>query len=157
MMTRIFFELFIYHSYALIAHIQQLTRYERMYQTLFIMNNLMRNSVQLIGNIGSEIKLTKTKSGTSVLNLSLATNEYYTTNKGERTKQTQWHRLVAWGKQAEFMADMLYKGCEVGVRGKLSYNSYENAEGETKYYTEIRVLEFMKISKEVVEKEEAPF
>lgn len=123
---------------------------------LFIMNTL-RNSVQLTGNIGSELKLSKTKSGASILKFSLATNDYYVTSKGERTKETQWHRIVAWGKQAELMSELLYKGCQMQLRGKLTYNSFEGEDGNMRYFTEIRVVEFMKITKEVVEREEAPF
>ena len=119
--------------------------------------NTLRNSVKLIGNIGSDLTLGKTKSGASYLKFSVATNDYFVTAKGERTKETQWHRLIAWGKQAEYIADSMYKGCSVHVEGKLTYNSFETEDGAKKYMTEIKVANIMKLTKEVVEKEEAPF
>ncbi len=119
--------------------------------------NTLRNSVQSIGNVGSDLILNTTKSGTSLLKFSLATNEYYTTTKGEKTKETQWHRLVAWGKTAELMTSILSKGSEVAIQGKLTYNSFEGEDGVKKYFTEIKINEFVKMTKAVVEKEEAPF
>lgn len=110
-----------------------------------------------MGNIGSDLKINHTKSGAAVLKFSLATNDYYTTSKGERVKETQWHRLVAWGKQAEYMADTLSKGSPISVLGKLTYNSFEGEDGQMKYYTEIKISEFKSLAPKAVEKEEAPF
>ena len=120
--------------------------------------NTLRNSVRLTGNIGSDLNLTKTKSGKSMLKFSLATNEYYVTSKGERTQETQWHRIVAWGKQAELIADIFDKGSMMQLGGKLTYNSFEGEDGNMRYFTEIRLQEFMNLSKaEVKEEEEMPF
>lgn len=101
--------------------------------------NTLRNQVQLIGNIGSDLSLTTTKSGRSLLKFSLATNDYYVTSKGERTKETQWHRIVAWGKQAEYIANTMNKGTHIAIHGKLTYNSFEGEDGKMKYFTEIKI------------------
>lgn len=121
--------------------------------------NTLRNQVQLIGNIGSDLKLTTTKSGRSLLKFSLATNDYYVTNKGERTKETQWHRILAWGKQAEYIANNLSKGSHIAVHGKLTYNSFEGEDGMMKYFTEIKInsIENFSKSKRAELEEEMPF
>jgi len=117
----------------------------------------MTNSVQLIGNAGSDVTLQTTKSGAALVKFSLATNEQYTTSKGEKVKETQWHRIVAWGKQAEYMAKMIRKGDKVQIAGKLTYNSYEDQAGVTKYITEIKTREFLTFAKQEVGASEPPF
>lgn len=115
------------------------------------------NEVQLVGNAGADAVLQTTKSGASLVKFSLATNEQYTTSKGERVKETQWHRIVAWGKTAEYMSKVIKKGDKLLVRGKLTYNSYEDKEGITRYVTEIKTREFDAYVKPEVVSEEAPF
>ena len=121
--------------------------------------NTLRNQVQLIGNIGSDLKITTTKNRRSLLKFSLATNDYYISSKGERTKETQWHRIIAWGKQAEYIANNMSKGSHIGINGKLTYNSFEGEDGNMKYYTEIKIntVENFSKSKKVALKEEMPF
>lgn len=110
------------------------------------MSNI-RNSVQLIGNIGKELNMTTFDSGNKKLSVPIATNDYYTNNKGEKVQQTEWHNIVAWGKTAELMSNTLQKGHEVAIQGKLTNRSYTDKEGQTKYVTEIVVNEFYKLTK----------
>lgn len=117
--------------------------------------NTLKNSVQLIGNLGKEVEIKDLASGSKVARIVIATNDYYKNNKGEAVTETQWHNLVAWGKTAELMANMLSKGSEVAIQGKLVHRSYEDKDGNTRYTSEVKVNEFMKISK--MEKEAAPF
>ncbi len=117
--------------------------------------NTLKNSVQLIGNLGKDIELKEISSGNMMARITIATNDYYKNNKGEVMKETQWHNLVAWGKQAENMAKTLSKGNEVVVRGKLVHRSYEDKDGNIRYTSEVKVSEFMKVSR--VEKEAVPF
>jgi single-strand DNA-binding protein len=111
------------------------------------MNSSIKNSVQLIGNIGKDIQLISFDNGNKKASFVLATNDYYTNNKGEKVKQTEWHNLVAWGKTAEFISESLSKGTEVAIQGKLTNRSYEDKEGTTKYITEVVVNEFFKIAR----------
>ncbi len=111
------------------------------------MSNI-KNSVQLIGNIGKDITVTTFDSGSKKASITLATNDYYTNNKGEKVKQTEWHNLVAWGNIADFMAESLTKGSEVAITGKLSSRSYQDKDGVTRYVTEVIVNEFYKLSRE---------
>jgi len=111
------------------------------------MQNTLKNTVQLIGNIGKEVAMTTFDNGNKKAAIVLATNDYYTNNKGEKVKQTEWHNLVAWGKTAELMSSTLTKGNEVAIQGKLTSRSYTDKEGVTRYVTEVVVNEFYRISR----------
>ena len=106
------------------------------------MKNL-RNSVQLIGNLGMDPEVKTLESGKTVARLSLATSERYKDQKGEKVENTTWHTLVAWGKTAEIAEKFLKKGSEVAIEGKLSNRSYETKEGEKKYISEVVVNEIL--------------
>ena len=106
------------------------------------MKNL-RNSVQLIGNLGMDPDVKTLESGRTLAKLSIATTDKYTNNKGEKIQDTTWHNLVAWGKTAEIAEKYLKKGSEVAIEGKLTNRSYENKEGEKKYITEIVINEIL--------------
>jgi len=107
----------------------------------------LRNFVQLIGNLGQDVELKEFNSGTKKASFSLATNEFYTDNNGEKVEKTEWHNVVAWGKLAEVMTDHLSKGDQVIIQGKITYRKYDDANGNTKYITEIIAGDFMKLSK----------
>ncbi len=72
--------------------------------------NALRNSVRLIGNLGDNPKVRKLDSSRKVANFSIATSEVYYDQNGKKVSETTWHRLVAWGKQAEVAEDYLKKG-----------------------------------------------
>ncbi|MFK7771055.1 MAG: single-stranded DNA-binding protein [Saprospiraceae bacterium] len=109
------------------------------------MSNL-RNNVQLIGRLGKSPEVKQLESGRFVANVSIATNDIYKNAKGEKVIETQWHNLVAWGKNAENFQKILNKGDEVAIQGKLTHRSYEDKDGVTRYVTEIVVNEFVKLS-----------
>jgi single-strand DNA-binding protein len=77
----------------------------------------------------------------------LATNENYKNDKGEKVEETQWHKLVAWGKTAEIIEKYVTKGKEIAVEGKLSHRSYDDKNGEKRYITEVVVNEVLLLGK----------
>lgn len=109
--------------------------------------NTTRNSVQLIGNLGRDVDYKNFDNGKTKAAFTLATNEYYKNNKGEKIQDTQWHNIIAWGRIAENMKSILEKGSEVLVKGKLVSRSYEDNDGNTKYITEIIAKEFVSFTK----------
>lgn len=117
--------------------------------------NYLRNSVQLIGNLGKDTELRETSKGTKYTKITVATNDYYKNNKGELQKTTQWHNIIAWGKTAERMCSTLQKGSEVLIQGRLEHSTYEDKDGNTRYTSEVKVSEFLKLSK-TPKQEEAP-
>lgn len=110
--------------------------------------NTLRNSVQLIGNLGKDVELKTFENGNSVVNFPLATSEYFTNSEGEKVQTTQWHNVVAWGKRGEAMHSSLNKGNQVLIQGKLTYKSYEDKEGIKRYKTEVIADGFVKMTKE---------
>jgi single-strand DNA-binding protein len=74
----------------------------------------------LIGNLGREPEMRYTPSGQAVTSFSVAVDESYTGNDGQRVKRTIWVRVSAWGKQAETCNQYLKKGSKVGVTGRLT-------------------------------------
>lgn len=90
----------------------------------------LRNKVQLIGNLGNDPEIVTVASGQKLAKFSMATNESYNNNKGERIKDTQWHNVIAWGKTAELIELYLGKGKEVALEGKLVTRSWDDPEGK---------------------------
>jgi single-strand DNA-binding protein len=109
--------------------------------------NALRNRVQLIGNVGNDPEIKTLENGRKLANLSIATNEKYTNDKGEKVEQTEWHRVTAWGKTAEIIEKYVAKGKEVAVEGKLTHRSYDDKNGEKRYVTEVIVNEILLLSK----------
>lgn len=86
-------------------------------------------------------------SGKKLAKFSVATNDYYYNKDGERISETQWHNIIAWGKLAELVDNILKKGKEVALEGKLSNRSYEDSKGNKRYITEIIANEFVLLGK----------
>jgi single-strand DNA-binding protein len=97
----------------------------------------LRNKVQLIGNLGNDPEIINLDGGKKLAKFSIATNETYKNQKGEKITDTQWHNIVAWGKTAEIIENYLSKGKEVAVEGKLTSRSWDDKDGNKKYITEI--------------------
>ncbi len=110
------------------------------------MNNL-RNSVQLIGNLGSNPELKVLEGGKKLATVSIATKDVYHSAKGEKVVETTWHKVVAWGKLAENMEVLLRKGNEVVLRGKLQHKSYVDKDGIKRYTSEVVANEFLLLTK----------
>lgn len=96
------------------------------------------NKVQLIGRLGRDPDMRYTASGQPVANFSMATDETYTNREGQKVERTEWHRIVVWGKQAEFCGNYLTKGRLVYVEGKLETRKWQDKEGMERTTTEIR-------------------
>ena len=103
------------------------------------------NKALVIGNLGEDPEMRYTQSGQAVVNFSVATNRRWTDSNGEQQEETDWHRIVAWGKQAESVDQYLSKGSSVYVEGRMQTRSYEDREGVTRYVTEIvaMVVQFL--------------
>ena len=110
------------------------------------MNNL-RNNVRLIGHLGQNPDVKQLNGGKKLAKCAIATSENYKNENGEKVTETQWHNLVAWGKQAEIIEKYLKKGSEVAIEGKLSNRSYTDKEGNKRYTTEVVIHEVLMLGK----------
>ncbi len=109
--------------------------------------NALKNKVQLIGNVGNDPEIKNLEGGKKLAHLTIATNDSYKNEKGERVEQTEWHRVIAWGKTAEIIEKYVTKGKEVAIEGKLTHRSYEDKNGEKRYVTEVVVNELLMLGK----------
>ena len=85
------------------------------------------NKVMLIGRLGQDPEIRYTQSGSSVANVTIATNDYWTDKQGGKQERTEWHSLVLW------------KGSQVYVEGRLQTRDWEDQQGQKHYKTEVVV------------------
>lgn len=104
--------------------------------------NTMTNNVQLIGNLGGDPEMKETPQGRKWVRMSVATSESYKNQAGDLVTDTQWHTVVAWGRQAEQVAQVLRKGSRVALQGKLVHRSFDGRDGQKRYVSEVVLNEF---------------
>ena len=109
--------------------------------------NAIRNRVQLIGHVGQEPEVKALEGGRKVANITIATNDFYVNDKGEKIENTEWHKVVAWGKTAEIIEKYVTKGKEIAVDGKLTHRSYEDKDGTKRYVSEVVVNDILLLGK----------
>jgi single-strand DNA-binding protein len=98
------------------------------------------NKIFLIGRLTREPELRFTATGTPVANFTIAVDRNRPNNQGE--KETDFLRIVVWGKQAENCSNYLGKGRLVMVEGRLQIGKYQDREGQTRLSPEV-VAEFV--------------
>jgi single-strand DNA-binding protein len=96
------------------------------------------NKAILVGNLGRDAEMRFTSGGTAVATVSLATTERFTDKEGQKREDTQWHRIVIWGKTAESLQEYLTKGKQIYVEGRIETKEWTNKEGQKVKTTEIR-------------------
>ncbi len=101
------------------------------------------NKVILIGNLGNNPDVRATAVGQTITTVSLATSDSWKDkNTGQTQEKTEWHRVVVFGKLAEFASQMLKKGSKVYFEGKLQTRKWQDKSGQDRYTTEIIVDSF---------------
>ncbi len=95
------------------------------------------NKAIILGHLGRDPERRQTPMGTSICNFSVATSESWTDNSGEKQERTEWHRIVAWRGLAEVCGKYLRKGSQIYIEGRIQTRSWEDAEGNKRYATEI--------------------
>ncbi len=94
------------------------------------------NKCILVGRLGGDPETRYSASGNPVTNFGLATNEYFKRN-GKSEKNTEWHRIVCFGKLAEIVKDNLAKGREVYVEGRIQNRQWKDRDGNDRRTSEI--------------------
>ena len=97
----------------------------------------MINKVILVGRLGADPEVKYTPDGLMITNFRLATDEQRKDKSGERVRQTEWHRIVTFGKLAEICQNYLVKGKLVYIEGRIRTNSWEDKDGNKRYSTDI--------------------
>ncbi|VTP12628.1 Single-stranded DNA-binding protein [Phytobacter ursingii] len=98
------------------------------------------NKAIIIGNLGNDPEVRYMPSGVAVANITVATSESWRDKQtGETKENTEWHRVVLFGKLAEVAGEYLRKGSQVFIEGKLTTRKWTDQSGTEKYTTEIHV------------------
>ncbi|WP_200780773.1 single-stranded DNA-binding protein [Klebsiella oxytoca] len=98
------------------------------------------NKVILVGHLGQDPEVRYMPNGGAVANLTLATSETWRDKQtGEMRENTEWHRVVMFGKLAEVAGEYLRKGAQVYIEGQLRTRNWQDDSGVTRYVTEILV------------------
>ena len=97
------------------------------------------NNVTLVGNIGTDTQVTQFENGSKVVRFNLATDSSYKSKEGDWKKETQWHRVFAWGNLANFLENFGKKGKKVAIHGRLVTRSYFTQNGQERKITEVEV------------------
>lgn len=108
----------------------------------------IKNHVQLIGRLGANPEVKILDNGIRLARFSIAVTETYTTKKGEKVTDVQWHSITAWDKLANTAESILQKGTQVTVDGKLFNRTYTNKEGVKRSITEIIAKELAVFKKQ---------
>ncbi len=95
------------------------------------------NKVMMIGNLTRDPELRYIPSGAAVTSFTLAVNRLYSTQAGEKKKDTCFIRVVVWGKMAEVCGEYLSKGSPVFVEGRLQSRNWVGQDGQKRNTIEI--------------------
>ncbi|HBU4952863.1 TPA: single-stranded DNA-binding protein [Klebsiella pneumoniae] len=98
------------------------------------------NKVILVGYLGQDPEVRYLPSGGAVANFTLATSETWRDKQtGQMRENTEWHRVVVFGKLAEVAGEYLRKGAQVYIEGQLRSRKWTDQSGLEKYVTEVVV------------------
>ncbi|MGZ5130968.1 MAG: single-stranded DNA-binding protein [Caldimonas sp.] len=96
------------------------------------------NKVIIVGNLGRDPEIRYTPNGSAVCNVSIATTRTWKNkDSGDKSEETEWHRVVFYDKLAEIAGEYLKKGRSVYVEGRLKTRKWQDKDGVEKYTTEI--------------------
>ncbi|MCX8209772.1 MAG: single-stranded DNA-binding protein [Lewinella sp.] len=106
----------------------------------------VRNSITLIGNLGSAPEVRTTEAGLTVTTFSIATNETYRDKNGDRQTRTDWHKVVSFNKLAEVFGKYLDQGSQVCIAGSLRYNKWIDKHDQVRNTAEVHAHSFTFLS-----------
>ncbi len=96
------------------------------------------NKVFIVGRLTRDPeKRTIPESGTSVVNIGVATNSYFTDKSGTRQEKTEFHNIVCFGNLADTTSQYLKKGSLALFEGRMQTSSWDDKDGNKRYKTEI--------------------
>ena len=107
----------------------------------------MKNRVQLIGRVGQDPEVKTLEGGKKLATITIATNDVYYKENGDKVEKTEWHRVTAWGKTAEIIEKYVTKGKEIAIEGKLTHRSYDDKDGVKRFITEVVANEVLLLGK----------
>lgn len=107
----------------------------------------MINKVILLGHVGKDPEVKHLDNDRVVAKFTLATSESYKSKTGEKVTNTEWHNIVCWRSLAEIAGRYVKKGTTLYVEGKIRSRSYDDKDGNKKYFTEIEADNFQMVGR----------
>jgi single-strand DNA-binding protein len=101
------------------------------------------NKVILVAAVGKDPDVKYLQNGTCIASMTVATSESWKDKQtGQKKEQTEWHRVSAFGKQAEIIGEYVKKGSKLYIEGSLTTRKWQDQSGNDRYTTEIKMREF---------------
>jgi len=95
------------------------------------------NKAIIIGNVTRDPEIKALPSGAKVASFALATNRVWKDQNGQKKEQSDFHNIVVFGRQAEIVGQYVKKGSMLMVEGRIQTRSWDDAQGQKRYRTEI--------------------
>ena len=95
------------------------------------------NKIILVGHLGAKPENRYTPQGVSTSSFSIATNETWYDSEKNKHEHTEWHHIVAFKQNADYVNQYLNKGCLVYIEGTIRSRVWKSAQNEEKKITEI--------------------
>ena len=108
----------------------------------------MYQQITIVGNLGRDVEMRYTTSGSAVADFSVAVTERWTDKQtNEQKESTVWFRVSAWNKLAETCNQYLTKGRQVMVVGTIDASAWIGQDGEARASLELRAQTVKFLSK----------
>ena len=101
------------------------------------------NKVMIIGRVTQDPEVRTLQGGQTVATFSVATNQRWTDQSGQKQERAEFHNVVAWRKLAEIIQQYVNKGMKIYIEGRLQTRSWDDPQGVKKYRTEIVASEMI--------------
>ncbi len=95
------------------------------------------NKAIVIGNLTRDPEVKALPGGSKVCSFSIATNRVWKDKSGVKQESVDYHNIVVFGRQAETSGQYLKKGSSALVEGRMQTRSWDAADGQKKYRTEL--------------------
>jgi single-strand DNA-binding protein len=95
------------------------------------------NKAMLIGNLTRDPEVRNTPTGQTVASFSIATNQVWTDQSGQKKERVDYHNIVVWRRLAEICAQYLHKGSKIYIEGRMQTRDWTGQDGIKRYRTEI--------------------
>lgn len=96
------------------------------------------NKVIIVGNLGRDPEVRYSPDGGAIANVAIATSyQWKDKATGDKKEETEWHRVVFFGRLGEIAGEYLVKGSSVYVEGRLRTRKWADKDGVEKYATEV--------------------
>ena len=101
------------------------------------------NKLSIIGNLGNDPVMERKSNGKDVCRFRVADNNNYTREDGTKVQETEWFNCNAYDATAKRCMDMLRKGRQVYIEGRLSVSPYTGRDNTPQANANVFVLSFL--------------